>query len=186
MSETTTESEVNPNRIDRRSALKKAAVGGAIAWTAPTVLSSKVSAVEFIDGCTAKCAPQASGQSILITGSKGPCIDGAPAGQQRRTFNITSVTVIGGATCGCGGTAEVTYSPQVITYDDPDPNQGTRTVEIGTITVDTTCLDRQSNPITVSCSAPVVATFSGSCEGVGNTGFSISQLSNCTVQCFAN
>ena len=45
--------------MDRRSMLRRAAVSGAIAWTAPTVMSETAHAVDFLPGttCTAKCSP---------------------------------------------------------------------------------------------------------------------------------
>ena len=166
--------------FDRREALKKAAIAGGIVWAAPVIASSKASAQE---ACTLACAPTASSADITIFGTKGPCIAGAPAGQQRRIFTINDVTVDSGAVCPCGGTATVTWSPTIIVYDDPDPNQGIRTVEIGTITVTVTCTDEQGRAVARTCTSPVIATFSGSCEGVGNTGFAVGELSGCVVSC---
>ena len=69
--------------IDRRSALKKAAVAGAIAWTAPAILSSHVHATDFIPGtmCTARCLP--TGTISVVGNMEGcACIPGLPPGQQ--------------------------------------------------------------------------------------------------------
>lgn len=175
------QTESTPNGIDRRSALKKVAVGGAVAWSVPTVLSSRVSAAG--DACTLKCAPDIASQEIVIEGAKGPCVGGAPPGSQNREFDILSVDVGGSAACGCGGDAVVTFTPETLTYTDPDTSQGVRTVTIGQITVTTTCLDRQDRPVTTVCTVDVVATFSGSCEGVGNTGFGSGVVTSCDVFC---
>lgn len=88
--------------LDRRSMLKKAAVGGAIAWTAPALLSSRASAVDFIGACTAKCAPKRGGTvggTISVTGcqAQGPLSECHPF-----KFRVNSLASQGSA-CGCGG-----------------------------------------------------------------------------------
>jgi len=180
MSEQDSIVEEQTGGFDRRAALKKAAIAGGIVWAAPMIASTKASAAAV---CTLDCAPTAASADITITGTKGPCIPGGPPGSQRRTFGINSVTIDSGAVCPCTGTATVTYSPEVIVYDDPDPNQGIRTVQIGTLTVTVTCTDEQGRSVARVCDASVIATFSGSCEGVGNTGFAVGELSNCFATC---
>lgn len=93
--------------IDRRSALKKAAVAGAVAWSAPTVLSSRVQAVDFVPGttCTAKCSP--TGEVGIVGTAVGcGCGPGAPGGQPVTGRITGGPTVVSTLTCSCGGTAK--------------------------------------------------------------------------------
>jgi hypothetical protein len=100
--EDTTADEAAPNTIDRRSALKKAAAAGAIAWTAPMVLSSTVSAVGN-GTCTPKCAP---GSFSPVFAARDAC-DGeeaalAPFIGTGNKIAILKVTGPSGLTCPCG------------------------------------------------------------------------------------
>jgi hypothetical protein len=172
--------------FNRRSALKKAAVAGAVVWTAPVLLSDSAQAVQLLPGgCTAKCAPIVDAVDLVVTGSKGACDDTAP-GQVIREFNITSVTLgAASGSCPCGGAeAVVTFTPETITYIDPLGNQGNRTdVNVGSVSVTFGCTDRVGNTIETTCEAQILASFSGSCQGVGNTTFSVGALVNCSTVC---
>lgn len=176
--------------FDRRSALKKAAVAGAVVWSTPMVLSSRVSAT---DVCTLKCLPEGSGDAVTfdIDGRKltceelDPVVRGQP-GRQKRVFQIDTVDVTAGdTTCPCqeGADSTITFSTSTLQYEDPIPNQGTRTVPVGTISITFQCLDRQDRPLTRTCTYPVIAEFSGSCQGVGNTTFSLGASSGCVEAC---
>ena len=101
MSDTTEQTDVTPKGIDRRSALKKAAVGGAIAWTVPTVLSSTASALTGTT-CTPKCSP-VTAATIGLT-AYVYCINGDPG--QKALF-IYASTPGGGFSCPCGGPADL-------------------------------------------------------------------------------
>ena len=82
--------------IDRRSALKKAAAGGAIAWAAPTILSSRVSAAP--PACTIKCCPQTAG-SFLVT-----AFEACPTGSAgRKAFYVQATNPGSVVSCPCGG-----------------------------------------------------------------------------------
>lgn len=79
--------------MDRRSALRKAAVAGAVAWSAP-MISSTVQAAGGNDICTPKCAgtPFVCFR-YLESSSPGPC----------DTWEMFSMDLFSVANCGCGG-----------------------------------------------------------------------------------
>jgi hypothetical protein len=88
--------------IDRRSALKKAAAAGAIAWTAPTILSNTAHA-QTPGTCTPKCLPLGSG-SGLATASATCTGNGI-----RRTITLNiDLSAVQTFTCPCGGQPTVT------------------------------------------------------------------------------
>jgi len=64
-----------PTGIDRRSALKKAAVAGTVIWAAPTLLSSRVLADDSL--CTPKCYPIARRNGRVSIGACHLRRDGA-------------------------------------------------------------------------------------------------------------
>lgn len=85
--------------IDRRSALKKVAIGGAIAWSAPTLMSSRASASE-VAFCTPKCFYTSS---ITISGTvKWLGCDSNPPGQQGMFFEVNLGEASATASCPCG------------------------------------------------------------------------------------
>lgn len=102
--------------LDRRAALRKAATAGAIAWVAPTVLSSEASATT---ACTPKCAPVGGGSftgTLLRTscGPQGPLNEPHPNG-----FQIVNASAAG-AGCGCGGAPTIILSGGGQTFSMPN------------------------------------------------------------------
>jgi hypothetical protein len=111
MAETTNEnSGMLTESIDRRSALKKAAAAGAIAWTAPMIISSTAHADHLAGNgvCTPACAPLPF--TISFSGKDGGdgkfgCPDdrtkfGVPNNSNK--FGVFKVETPGTATCPCG------------------------------------------------------------------------------------
>jgi hypothetical protein len=137
---------LTPSGIDRRSVLKKVAVGGAVAWAAPTVLSTRASAQE---ACTLKCAP-VGGVVVSASVRVSPCGPGAP-GTQPVNGVITSISATPDS-CGCGGTPTVTtVDPAPGGQLQIRPSPGNEAAQF-TVVVDITCLDRQGRNVTVRCS----------------------------------
>lgn len=158
----TDQSDLTPTGIDRRAALKKVAVGGAVAWAAPTVLSSRVSAQE---ACTLKCAP-VGGVVITATVTISVCADGIPAGQQPVNGVIGSITAEAGS-CGCGGTPTVELLNAPGGAVQIRPNPGNEAVDF-TVDVSITCLDRLGRPVTVTCTVTFTdAGDPGNCNSRG-------------------
>ena len=81
---------------DRRNVLKKAATLGAIAWTAPVVLSFPASAAA---ACTPKCLPV--GTPHLTASTIDVCLNHA------YRVTVTLTVTPGSVTCPCGGVATV-------------------------------------------------------------------------------
>lgn len=155
--------------IDRRALLTKAAAAGAVAWAAPTILSSAV--VEAQTACTYKCGPIKKATftcpAVKVTCQQnGPLNDWHPY-----TFSLGTPTQTG-AVCGCGGVPEVTLSGattfkieenqwthQYCNPSNPDP----KTYHIGVvgdfggnnpaakIYATITCLDRRKRKVTSTC-----------------------------------
>ena len=189
--------------MDRRSALKKVAVGGAIAWTAPTVLSSKASAAPG-GFCTPKCFP---GQSAPNVTGCTYCVEVRP-GQFRQAAGLTFADGSGGF-CPCGGTPTVSFDvnnlvfqslggggptgPVFVGFDDGNGylvvfgngvlGQGTYISIDGSLDVTTSCTDRDGDVITTKCAYIVQFTFQpdgGSCNQVAGAGCrsQVSSISN--------
>ena len=77
--------------MDRRSALKKAAAAGAIAWTAPMILSSTAHAVNVGNGvCTPKCAIP----SFTATISARDACDGEEAAIQASIGTANKIAIL--------------------------------------------------------------------------------------------
>jgi len=163
MSQITEQAEATSAGIDRRSALRKVAIGGAVAWSAPAVLSSRVSAQE---ACTGKCAP-VGGVVVSATIRISECEPGAP-GTQPVNGVITSITAEADS-CGCGGTPTVTLiDPVPGGTIQIRPNPGPEAADF-TVNVAITCLDRQNRPVTVYCSVTFTdAGDPGNCQARGN------------------
>jgi len=111
--------------FNRRAALKKAAVGGAIVWAAPTILSSRASAVP--PPCTPKCCPATEGAFPVIA------FEACPSGSSgRKAFYVQSVNPGTVFSCPCSGTPEnivVTTDPTSWTrHGSPLNPDGTCTV----------------------------------------------------------
>lgn len=150
--------------LDRRSAIKKVAVGGAIAWTAPAVLSSRVSAQEVT--CTPKCRP-VGGVVITADVRIAECGPRPPApGNQPVNGQLVSVTAAGDS-CGCGGTPTVVVvSPAIGDTFEIRPNPGNESAFF-TVAVQLTCLDRQDRPVTVNCDIDFESGDPGNCQARG-------------------
>jgi hypothetical protein len=170
----TGQSDLTPTGIRRRAALKKVAVAGAVAWTAPTVMSSRVSAQEV---CTPKCAP-VGGVLISATVVISPCGSGAPGTQPVKGI-ITSITAQAGS-CGCGGT------PTVVLVDPVPggsiqirPRPGNQRASF-TVKVAVTCLDRRGRPVTVSCTVTFTDVGNpGNCQARGGESVEYSARAVC-------
>lgn len=110
MTELTENSTATEGGIDRRSLLTKAAAAGAIAWTAPLIMSSPAFAGNGV--CTPSCAPGAF--SPILKGvdvckadfNKIPGFAGSPlatfAGNSNK-MAIISIQAPASTTCPCGG-----------------------------------------------------------------------------------
>ena len=120
-----------PGGLDRRSLLRKAAVAGAVAWTAPMVVSSPAGAQATL--CTPKCASTGGTFVGLIGGSRSsvvinvsasnvscPCGSFAGICVQAGTFigPTTSTTAVGNKQ------VTVTFSPSAGDRDLHRPHDG--------------------------------------------------------------
>jgi hypothetical protein len=155
--------DLEPVGIDRRSALKKVAVGGAVAWAAPTVLSSRVSAQE---ACTLKCAP-IGGLSVSVDILIAACVPGTAV-----VGTIADIELVLGS-CGCGGTplldlVDIVLGAEVVIQTDPSAS-----IEFD-LDVSISCLDRLLRPITLFCTV----TFTGA----GDVGTCVDRLA--TIETF--
>ncbi len=79
-------------RVDRRDVLRKAAVAGAVGWTAPMLISSVASAAVF----TPKCAPGAITATSSFVRVQGSCTN---------TKSEIDATITFAGTCPCRPTA---------------------------------------------------------------------------------
>jgi hypothetical protein len=163
MDETTGLADSTSAGIDRRSALKKVAIGGAVAWTAPMVMSSRVSAQE---ACTGKCAP-VGGVTISATVTIAECDPNEEPGGQPINGVITSITAEPDS-CGCGGTPTVTLvTPSLNDVFQIRPNPGNEAADFS-VDVTITCLDRQGREVSQSCSVTFTDVGNpGNCEARG-------------------
>lgn len=131
--------------LDRRSALKKAAVAGAVAWTAPTILSSTAHAAPG-EGCTPKCLPAGT-----------PQFSTTPIATCGGTYLVRFPLVLTGGTvtCPCGGTPtatvvsattlgalNTTIAGNVVVVSFVRAARGSFTTNIG---VEATCVDRSGD-----------------------------------------
>lgn len=89
---TDTDSSLPAARTTRRDVLKKAAIAGAVGWTAPVVLSSQANAALYVGSDTGCCDPDKGKQDIKsITFAYAP-----PAGPcDGNTCNLGSATSTG-------------------------------------------------------------------------------------------
>jgi hypothetical protein len=174
--------------LDRRSALKKAAVAGAVAWTAPTILSSEAHAVELIGACTAKCAPNPTiavgGTSFLFCNTNG-------AKWVRLTFSVSGIVCpceVGGAAASFLG-GDVSPNPAEVKSVTYDAGTNTGSIIIGgsgngalgngsyeaALNFCVQCNDRSNPPDVISrrCTTLIDFTFQpadGPCSDAANVG----------------
>ena len=178
--------------IDRRSVLKKAAVAGAVAWTAPVILSNTAFAASV---CTPKCA---HANVTLTATAQDACtapVTEVPSGNKILLF---SINLPSGATCPCDAAApRVVLGPVPTQWDKHSPqatgcptyknqfatgvntlSQGANTFALykngalgsgvyvpnGTICVAVKCLDRDGTPVYRVCTFSVCFTYSPSQE----------------------
>ena len=155
------------NESDRRAVLKKAAAAGAIAWVAPTVLSSEVSAAPV---CTPKCLP--TGTPVLQAAFTDVCREG-----RIKVYEVTVTLRVapGTLTCPCGGAPQITIDPDggnSFTISRPARFRGEVTE---TRNASITCFDNTNDPCeTTGCVVNVSFTI------VGNNGNDCEQ--NITVR----
>jgi hypothetical protein len=102
--------------MDRRAALRRAAVAGAITWAAPAVLSTTVHAQAV--GCTQKCLPVASPQS-----SPTASVTCGGNGNNRRVD--VSVPILTSILCPCNGD-----DPIIALDGNPESNWPGSTIEV--------------------------------------------------------
>ena len=142
------------SEVDRREALKKSAAAGAVAWVAPTLVSSRALAQDGV--CTPKCAPLGT-PTYTTSGPTGSC-----GGSYIVTIVINPVQ--GSVTCPCGfdptlGNATLTRSFARNFRGEADLTQE----------VTLTCSDNATDPCEITCT--VTATI----NITGNPGNSCSQ-----------
>lgn len=94
-------SDIPRTGLDRRSALKKAAAAGAIAWTAPTILSNDAHA-QTPGTCTPKCLPIGAGTGLAR--ASATC---SGQGVNRTITLLVDLSAVQTFTCPCGGDATV-------------------------------------------------------------------------------
>ena len=141
------EHESTGSTFDRRSALKKAAVAGAVAWTAPVVLSSGASAMDGT--CTPKCLP-AVGSSLTWAGT-------GCQGNSVLTLQYRYST----PTCPCGGDAVLGALQLSSTAGTATESGGIVTVTIASFSIPSeftltvvqaaSCSDRADDPCASTC-----------------------------------
>lgn len=166
-----------PPGIDRRGALRKAAVGGAIAWTAPTLLTSHAVAQTF-DVCSAPCAPvEVSDVTVSVSVDIEPCGAGNPGDQA--VFGAVTQTAATGAPCPCSPSLVVIIAPQPGRVEQLSPGPGNWD---GTfpIVVAIDCEGADGQPIRRLCTAIADIEVSGNCQSLGgNTYVDETILLNC-------
>ena len=77
--------------FDRRALLRRAAVAGAVGWTAPVILTSEIASAGVF---TAKCAPGTTTASASFTVVPGGCTSSSSA---------INITINFAGPCPCGG-----------------------------------------------------------------------------------
>jgi hypothetical protein len=124
MAETTNEnSGMLTESIDRRSALKKAAAAGAIAWTAPMIISSTAHAASTV--CTPKCAhPQVQLEAEAIDSCEENIPGEVPANVNK--IILFKLKLPAGSTCDCDeAPPEVILGKVPVQWDKLSPNAAT-------------------------------------------------------------
>lgn len=138
--------------------LRKAAVAGGIAWTAPVVASSRAGAAS---ACTPKCQPSAP--TVTATPVKRPCAITPPTVPPSDQFVVIDVTVSATATCGCSGAAVVSVSPSSFVATKPTVGGGIFEADYP-ITVTLHCVDRDGDTIRTICPGTVHLFHQGNCN----------------------
>jgi hypothetical protein len=180
------QTEPSPGGIDRRSALKKAAVAGAVAWTAPMVLSSRVSAGDGF--CTPKCDPDTA--PTVLSGC-AYCLDGNSK-VPKLTLGVEGV----GACGACGGTSVTRFSLNtpfafqkngsgnsdffgtlsgaggneliVAQFNNSTLGNGLYTSTSGGLVTTSTCTDRNGDEVVLTCTYGITFFYqpaNGACQG---------------------
>lgn len=160
--------------LGRREALGKIAAGSAVAWAAPMLLSSRVSAVEIgQNGCTLQCLPidedavRANSAVVSCTGS----------GANRTVTNDFQIVERTFFVCPCGGIATRTTTASSSGGSATTiGNDTVRVTSVGSrfatvdITITGSCTDRSDDPCSSPCTTTleVEVTFqnNGKCTGV--------------------
>jgi hypothetical protein len=150
--------------IERRDALRKVAVGGAVAWTAPTVFSSRAVA-QGVAACSAPCAPfDTSNVTISLSVDIEPCATGNPGSEA--VFGVVTQTGATGAPCPCSPSTVsiLTPIPGTVTQLSPQPGNWDGTFPVGAV-ID--CFDTNGEQIRRFCSATAEIGTSGNCQSLG-------------------
>jgi hypothetical protein len=186
---TGTEPATKPGGVDRRAALKKVAIGGAVAWTAPTLLSSTASAqVPF---CTPKCEPTPA-IFVNIVAALYCNTNGAKWVQIRFGLN--------GVTCPCGGSGDPVLVLATVSGGNatvkPESTFGTIIIGgpgngalgngsyDGSIRFQTSCVDRDGDTIVRFCTYTYSFTFSPG-DGPCSQGTNVGAVTPGTLTCDA-
>jgi hypothetical protein len=151
--------------IDRRAALRKVAVGGTVAWTAPTLLNSAAVA-QGITMCSAPCAPfDTSDVTISISVAVEPCTDIRNPGDEA-VFGTVTQTGYTGAPCPCSPSivSIITPIPGTVEQLSPGPGNWDGSFPLAAV-ID--CVDANGQPIRRFCTATATIGASGNCESLG-------------------
>jgi hypothetical protein len=196
----------NPSRgssgIDRRSALKKAAIAGTVAWTAPVILSETAHAVDLIGACTAKCAPN---PTFNLQPNTGLVCNSNGAKWAALVFSVPTAVCPCGAGGGASSVVSTNVQPQPAEVKSVQFDQQTNvgTIIIGgsgqgalgngsyqaAITFCVQCNDRSNPPDVISrqCTSLINFTFqpaTGPCSQAANVGPATLQGTACgTPEC---
>ncbi len=152
------------DRLNRRAALTKVAAGGAVAWSAPTILSSRALAVD-VSACTARCAPfDTTGVTVSISVEIEPCTPGSPG--QEPVFGTITQTASSGAPCPCSPSIIRIVSPQpgVVEQLSPGPGNWDGTIPIVAVIE---CVGEDGELIVRTCGALGDIGASGNCSALG-------------------
>ena len=143
---TARDEEFNERGVDRRAALRKAAVAGTLVWTAPVVMSQSASAQT---ACTLSCAPPDGQRPQVNIVANRRCL--ADDSRVWIFEGILSPTVI---TCPCGVAAAVVEveAPPVGTIIATDPGNQNLVLDVPVV-VRITCLSNAGVPVSRSCAA---------------------------------
>lgn len=144
---------VQDTGISRRRLLQRGAAAGAVAWTAPLVLSAPARADSV---CTPKCLPK--GSPRFSASAVGVCDNNDKDNGYTVTVTLSLDTVTSPVLCECGGTA---------TVKNGILQSSLRVGLRGTITffsnpdVLVTCVDASGDDCSVSCSVEVDVLITG-------------------------
>lgn len=132
--------------MDRREAIKKAAVAGTVVWTVPTLVSSRASAQE--DTCTPKCVPLGTPAYTVL----------AVVDTCGRLYNVrvTVVPTAGSVSCPCGGTPTTQEAVLSRSFSRRFRGQADLTEDVELV-----CIDRSGSSCPITCAVTVTVNITG-------------------------